>query len=100
MIPNGGIKKGDWIKANSHTGSQIIGQSRGDVSWGKSSIIEVVLDIHTSVVINTNFWDIEILHKELLITFNPSICLCTHDPKMVGSTNICSACGGVRSNHG
>lgn len=67
-IQNGqNIESGDWIRATNQHGAVIEGQTLHPTSLGMISLIEVVFGKFENerMTINTNFWDVQILHRNV-----------------------------------
>lgn len=74
MALNGNLKKGDWIKLTSKTGSVIIGQAGHDKDRGGYARLEVVVGGDNTltrpnevdvITVNVNYWDVEMTHRNL-----------------------------------
>lgn len=65
------VKKGDWVKLTSTSGSSVVGQAAEDLSLGGPAQFQVVIggDRRSNgtisevykIIVNVNFWTVEVL---------------------------------------
>lgn len=75
MALNQALRRGDWVKASSKSGSVIVGQAAHDMSTAGFSRLTITIggdnaiaqpDSTQNVSINVNFWDIETMIHNMM----------------------------------
>ncbi|UDL16264.1 hypothetical protein SEA_KOZIE_68 [Microbacterium phage Kozie] len=65
------LRRGDWVRLSSKTGSQIVGQAAHDMATIGPAALTVVVkgdpgENAQTLTVNVNFWDVSVLMGNLL----------------------------------
>lgn len=67
MLLKNKIHRGDWIVAtNIDTKASITGQAAHKLQPIGPALLEVMLEPDKSTMINVNFWDVDVIHRNML----------------------------------